>query len=126
MKKPVRILLVSMLSVALLPFAAQSEQSDEGAAPEKRPGTTHEERRAAWENLSEEEKQAKREQMRARREEMRARWEDMTPEERETKRAEMRKSMESMTPEQREAIRRRRGHHGQRGRKHGTKNNQGT
>jgi len=108
-----------MLSLALLPHSAQSQESDEGATPEQRPEMTREERRAAWEKLSEEEKQAKREQMRARREQMRAKWESMTPEEREAKRAEMRKRMESMTPEQREAMRQRRG-------QRGGKTNQGT
>lgn len=128
MRKTVRILAVSVLAIALLPFAAYSQESDEGATPEKRPDMTREERRAAWQNLSEEEKAAKREQMRARREEMRAKWESMTPEEREAKRAEMRKRMESMTPEEREAMRQRReqrGQHGNRGAKHGGKKKEG-
>jgi len=124
-RKSSRILITSLLSLALLPFAAYSQESDDGAAPDKRPEITREERRAAWENLSDEEKEAKREQMRARREEMRARWENMTPEEREAKRAEMRKRMESMTPEQREQMRKRMGQHGNRGGKHEGKKKEG-
>jgi Spy/CpxP family protein refolding chaperone len=123
---PARMLVVSMLSLAVLPFAAYSEQSDEGASPERRTEMTLEERRAAWENLSEEEKQAKREQMRARRDQRRAEWEAMTPEEREAKRAERRRRMESMTPEQREAMRKRFEQRGTRGCRHGGKKNQGT
>jgi hypothetical protein len=123
-RKPSRILLVSMLSLALLPFAAYAGENDDGATSAKRPEMTREERRAAWEKLSDEEKEVKREQMRARREEMRARWENATPEEREEMRAEIRKRMESMTPEQREAMRKRRAHRG--GGKHGGKKDQGT
>ena len=103
-----KVLSVAMLSLALMPFAAFSQEGDDGAASEKRPEITREERRAAWDNLSEEEKQAKRDQLRSRREEMRAKWESMTPEEREAKKADMQKRMESMTPEQREAMQQRR------------------
>ena len=115
MKNPVRILAVSMLSLALLPFVAHSDEGDDGASPEKRPEMTREERRTAWQSLSEEEKQAKREKMRAKREQRRAEWEALSPEEREAKRAEMRRRMEAMTPEEREAMKQRRRHRGQRG-----------
>lgn len=117
MKNSSSLLITSLLSLTLLPFAAQAHETDEGASTEKRPEMTREERRAAWESMSEEEKQAKREQMRAKREQRRAEWEAMTPEEREAKREEMRKRMESMTPEEREAMKQRRkryGHHGKR------------
>ena len=59
MKKSARILITSMLSLTLLPFAANSEESDQGASSEQRSEISREERRAAWESLSEEEKQAK-------------------------------------------------------------------
>ncbi len=117
-KNAVRILAISILSLALLPFVAHADENEDGASPENRPEMTREERRAAWENLSEEEKQAKREQMRARRDQRRAEWDALTPEERDAKRAEMKKRMESMTPEQREAMKKRRMNRGQRGGKH--------
>lgn len=117
MRNALRLPVLAMLTLATLPVAAHAEQGEDAAAGERRPQMTREERRAAWEALSEEEKQAKREEMRARREQMRAEWEAMTPEEREAKRAEIRKRMEAMTPEQREAMRkrveRRRRHGGQ-------------
>ena len=118
MKNAVRILAISILSLALLPFVAHADENEDGASPVNRPEMTREERRAAWENLSEEEKQAKREQMRARRDQRRAEWDALTPEERDAKRAEMKKRMESMTPEQREAMKIRRMNRGQRGGKH--------
>lgn len=115
MKNSSRFLLAFLLSLTLLPFSAYSGESEPGAEPEKRHEMTREERRAAWEGLSEEEKQAKREQLRAKREQRRAEWEAMTPEERDAKREERRKRMESMTPEEREAMKQRRRHHGRRG-----------
>jgi Spy/CpxP family protein refolding chaperone len=125
--KTAKILVISMLSLALIPLGASSQDSDEGVAPDKRPEMTNEERRAAWDNLSDEEKQARREQVRSRREEMRAKWESMTPEEREAKRAERQKRMESMTPEQREAMQQRRQQRGQSGgKRQGGKKNQGS
>ncbi len=117
-----------MLSLTLLPFAANSEESDQGASSESRSEMSREERRAAWQNLSEEEKQAKRDQMRAKREQRRAEWEALTPEEREAKRAQMREKWEAMTPEQREAIKQRRkqrGQHGGKSENHGGKKDQG-
>ncbi len=125
MKKPARILVVSMLSLALLPFVAYSDEDAEGAGPDKRPEMTREERRAAWEGLSEEEKQAKREQMRAKRDQRRAEWDALTPEERELKRAEMRQKWEAMTPEQREAMKQRRNQRGGKRRNHGGKKDTG-
>jgi hypothetical protein len=96
-RKFVKFVAVSALSVSLFPAAVFSDENDPGASPKQKPEMTLEERRAAWESLSDEEKQVKREEMRARRDQMRAEWESMTPEEREVKRAEMQKRMESMT-----------------------------
>ena len=115
MKNPVRILAVSILSLTLLPFVAHADAHKDGASRENRPEMTREERRAAWESLSDEEKQAKREQMRAKRDQRRAEWDAMTPEERDARRAERNKRMESMTPEQREAMKKRHKNRGQRG-----------
>ena len=128
MKNPVRILAVSMMSLVLLPFIAHAGENEDGASPENRPEMTREDRRAAWENLSDEEKQAKREQKRAKRDQMRAEWDAMTPEERDARRAERKKRMESMTPEQREAMKKRHKNRGQRGGGHknrGDKKGQG-
>ena len=93
-----------MLSVMLLPQTAISQESDQGAAPGKRDEMTREQRRGAWEGMSEDEKQAIREKMRAKRDQRRAEWEALTPEERVAKRAEMRKKFDAMTPEQQEAL----------------------
>ncbi len=117
-KNPVRILAVSIISLVLLPFIAHADENEDGASPENRPEMTREDRRAAWENLSDEEKQAKRAEMQAKRDQKRAEWDAMTPEERDAKRAERKKRMESMTPEQREAMKERRRNHGDRGGRH--------
>lgn len=108
MNKTAKMMITVILSLALLPIAAVSEETDPGATSDQRSGMTPEQRRAAWESLSEEEKQATREEMRARREHRRAEWEAMTPEERDARRAEMREKWESMTPEEREAMKERR------------------
>ncbi|MFQ6004226.1 MAG: hypothetical protein ACE5OQ_01875 [Woeseia sp.] len=108
MKKPARILAISALCVLLLPFAAYPNESDDGVSPVRPSQMTREQRRAVWESLSEQEKQAKREEWRAKREQKRAEWEAMTPEEREAKRAELRKKWESLTAEERDAIKERR------------------
>ena len=118
MKNPVRILAVSIMSLILLPLIAHAHENEDGASPENRPEMTREDRRAAWDNLSDEEKQAKREQMQSRRDQRRAEWDAMTPEERDAKRAERKKRMESMTPEQRKAMKKRRRNHGDRGGRH--------
>jgi hypothetical protein len=76
---------------------------------------SREERRAAWEGKSEEEKQAIRDRRQASREQKRAVWEALTPEEREAKRAEMRKKFDAMTPEQQEALKNKRRQHAQQG-----------
>lgn len=65
---------------------------------------TPDERREAWEGMSEEERDAVRERMRRRREELRS----MTPEEREKLREEYRRRFEALPPEEQEAIRERR------------------
>jgi hydrogenase maturation factor HypE len=108
MSKSARILITSMLSAMLLPQAVISQESVQDAAPGKRDEMTLEERRAAWDGMSEEEKQAIRGRMQENRERKRAEWEALTPEEREAKRAEMRKKFDAMTPEQQEALKKRR------------------
>ena len=120
MRKSVKILTTSLLSLMLLPYSAHSEEGDEGATSEKRGEMTREARQAAWDSLSEEEKQAKRDQVGAKREQRRAEWEAMTPEQREAKRAEMREKWDAMTPEQQEEMKQRRQQRGQQGgkRKH--------
>ena len=130
-KKLCRILAASAVCLSLLPLAVFSQESDQGAASEQGRDMTREERRAAWESLSEEEKQAKRQELRAKREQRRAEWEAMTPEEREAKRevrrAEMRAKWEAMTPEQREAakkMRKQRRHRGGKRGDHGSEQDQ--
>ena len=115
MSKSARVLITSMLSVMLLSQTAISQESDQGAAPAKRDEMTREQRRAAWEGMSEEEKQAIRDKMQSKRDQKRAEWEALTPEEREAKRAEMRKKYDAMTPEQQEAIKTKRRQHAQQG-----------
>ncbi len=57
-KKSAKILTTSLLSLMLMPYSAHSEEGDEGATSEKRGEMTREARQAAWDSLSEEEKQA--------------------------------------------------------------------
>ena len=83
MKQAIRILAALALSLYLLPLAVYSQENDAGASSEQGRETSAEKRRAAWESLSEEEKQAKREEQRAKRELRRAQWEAMTPDQRE-------------------------------------------
>jgi Spy/CpxP family protein refolding chaperone len=104
--------------VLSLPFMAGAQTLEELGALDP------EERRAFWQGLSEEEREAKvaewrakldsmspeqkdamREMLAARREELRARWDEMSPEEREALRARMRERAEKMSPEEREAMR---------------------
>ena len=91
-------MLLLMFTVALLPAATLAQDTD----------TQDRQSRAAYESMSEEERQAARESMRLKRSQMRERWDAMSPEEREAKRADMRQRRESMTPEEREAMRERR------------------
>lgn len=115
MRKSAKILTASLLSLLLLPYVANSEEGDQGASPEQRGDMSREERKAAWDALSEEEKQARRDQARAKREQRRAEWEAMTPEQQEAKRAEMQKKWDAMTPEQQEAMKERRKQRGRSG-----------
>lgn len=115
MKKSAKILITSLLSLLLLPYVANSEEVDQGASPEQRGEMSREERKAAWDALSEEEKQAKRDQARAKRKQQRAEWEALTPEQQEAKRAEMQKKWDAMTPEQQEAMKERRKQRGRSG-----------
>ena len=78
---------------------------------------TREERREAWEDMSEEEHNAIREQMRERARVRREEYEAMTPEERAARREEMRERFEGMSPEERQAMRERFRARGPRGRK---------
>ena len=106
-----KAILVSMLAVILLPSVSMAQDEYESgpvSGPESMRGMTVEERRAAYEALSEEEKQVVRKRRRAAREKMRAELQAMTPEERDAKRAEMRAREEELTPEQRAAIQKRR------------------
>ena len=112
---------IAMLFLCIIPYAALAQESNDESETEM----TREERRAEWENLSDEEKQAKREELRALREQKRAEWESMSPEEREAKRAEMRERWESMTPEQRDAIKQRRMHKRNRARNRRDDGNEG-
>ncbi len=115
MSKLAGILITIMLSAMLLPQSAISQESDQGAAPGYRDEMTREQRRVAWEGMSEDEKQAIRDKMQSRRDRKRAEWEALTPEEREAKRAEMRKKFDAMTPEQQEALKKKRQQRAQQG-----------
>ena len=129
-----RFLALALTSALLaVPVAAQAQSlSDFHNLP-------HEEKRAYWDSLSEQERQAKREQWRAereamsdeeraamhaermaRREEMRAQWNTLSDEEKQARRdamrahrEERRAMWESMSPEERAAVRERHGgrHH---------------
>jgi Spy/CpxP family protein refolding chaperone len=61
--------------------------------------------RAKLDSMSPEQKDAMREMLVARREELRDLWDEMSPEEREALRARMRERAEKMSPEEREAMR---------------------
>jgi len=109
MKILIRILIFPVMSLLLLPCVALSQESGENISSQQRHQMSREERRAAWDNMSAEEKQAKRGKRDTKRAEMRARMQTRTPEQRDAKRdakrAEMRARMQSITPEQRDAKR---------------------
>ena len=91
-------------AILLLPVAVTAQESGSESAQGQRGNMTREQRRDAWNNMSE----AEREQVRERRRnnpEARGRMRSMSPEQRD----EMRKRFESMSPEQREEMRQRRG-----------------
>jgi hypothetical protein len=109
---------VLCIVASLLPVIAGAQSLEELGA------LAPEERRAYWQSLSEDEREAKvaewraglesmspgqkealRTMLMARREELRARWDEMSSEEREALRARMRERAEKMTPEEREAMR---------------------
>lgn len=104
---PRRTIVAATLAVILYPWLSRAQEHDDAETKSMR-DMTPEERRAAWDALSEEEKQALREKRQAAIEKRRAEWEAMTPEQRKAKREEMRERMRNMTPEERAAIRERR------------------
>ncbi len=118
--------ILALLSVTLiiaLPAAAQDASDDLGENPFE--GMSREQRREAFDKLSEAERDQIRERIRNKpggmrtmtpeqREQMRRRFESMTPEQRDQFRDRMQKRRESMTPDQREQMRERQGSQGQR------------
>jgi len=102
-----KALLASILALLLVAAVSMAQEGAE-SAPESLHDMTPEQRRAAFEAMTEAEKQAARQKQRAAREKRRAEWQAMTPEERQAAREEMRARIEAMTPEQREAMRERR------------------
>jgi hypothetical protein len=82
---------------------SQAETNLEAAKPLR--DMTLEERRAAIDAMSDEERATLREKNRAAMEKRRAEWKAMTPEERRAKKVEMQERRDAMTPEEREAMR---------------------
>lgn len=99
------------IAVMLVPLGLQAQSLSDFQ------NLTPEERRAYWDGMSEQERQAKRDQWHAERqamsdeeraatrEQMRARWDSMSEEERQPKREQMRAHRDSMSEEQRRAMR---------------------
>lgn len=106
MPYPRRRFIAATLALILFPCLSKAQEEDESAGKPMR-DMSPEERRAAFEVMSEEEKEALREKRRAAMEKRRAEWQAMSPEERQAKREEMRERMRNMTPEERAAIRER-------------------
>lgn len=104
---PRRTIVTATLAIILFPWLSTAQEDNDSESKSMR-DMTPEERQAAWDALSEEEKQALRDKRQAAMEKRRAEWEAMTPEERKAKREEMRERMRNMTPEERAAIRERR------------------
>jgi len=99
----------AILAAVLMPqVSLGQDQTESGAGPESMRGMTADERRTAYEALSEEEQQAVRKRRREARDQQRAEWQKMTPEERAARLEEVRARAEELTPEQRDAIRERR------------------
>lgn len=89
-----------------VPALAQEEPvPDDETGPPSMRGMSPEQRRAAFEALSEDDKEIVRKRRREARAQQRAEWEAMTPEEREVRRAEVQKKAAELTPEQRAAVR---------------------
>jgi len=105
--QPKSLIVLSLLIVFLSAPQGRTQEADPAAesGPPLMRGMSPDERRAAYEALSEEDKQIVRKRQRAARDQQRAEWEAMTPEEREVRREEMRTRAEKLTPEQREAVR---------------------
>ena len=99
------------LAFFLLPSDSLAQEStvetnQEAAKPLR--DMTPEERRAAIDAMSDEEREAFREKNRAAMEIRRAEWQALTPKERQAKRQEMQERRDAMTPQEREAMRQRR------------------
>ena len=100
-----------VLAFFLLPSDSLAQEStaetnQEAAKPLR--DMTPEERRAAIDAMSDEEREAFREKNRAAMEIRRAEWQALTPKERQAKRQEMQERRDAMTPQEREAMRQRR------------------
>ena len=78
--------IIALVLVSSVSLAQEESESAAEAAPQTMRGMSAEERRAAFELLSDEEKQAVRKRRREVREKQRAEWQAMTPTTREPKR----------------------------------------
>ena len=103
------LIFVSLLTLFLGATQALAQEEQAAPAAESGPplmrGMSLEEQQAAFEALSEEDKQIVRKRRRDARDKQRAEWEAMTPEEREVRREEVRARAADLTPEQKEAAR---------------------
>lgn len=125
MIRPYISILMAMLAMAPLSGIAQDDTLPDWGS------MTPDERRDAWESLSEAERQAIRnrftsesrrmtpEERKAVRERVRERWDSMTPEQREAAKQKMREKLDSMSSEECEAFRERRRNRGARGERAG-------
>jgi len=105
--QPRSLIILSLLTVFLGASQGRAQEAEPAAesGPPLMRGMSPEERRAAYEALSEEDQQIVRKRQRAARDQQRTEWEAMTQEEREVWREEMRARVAKLTPEQREAAR---------------------
>ena len=95
---------LALSTVLLLPVSAMPQESSDDSVQRERGNMTREQRREAWNNMSEAEREQMQERVRNN-PQARERMKSMSPEQRD----EMRKRFESMTPEQREQMRQRHG-----------------
>jgi len=101
-------LLFGFFFLPLDSLAQEAEVDTDQAATKPLRDMTPEERRAAIDAMSDEEREAFRAKNRAAMEKRRAQWQALTPEERQAKRKEAQERRDAMTPEEREAMRQRR------------------
>lgn len=101
-KSPQRSLFVSLCAAMLLAVPAMAQEPSDDTLQGDRGNTTREQRREAWNNMSDAERDQVREKMRNN-PQARERIKSMTPEQRDA----MRERFQSMTPEQREQMRQR-------------------